>query len=178
MSLITYAQNKDAINFKKAINERIQEKVDASLAESKVIVAGTLLGEAKTKLPHVSKMPTPKPGKAKLPSKSVKEGVETYTFDGEGTSAALDEKVITPGSVEHMAHAVHAAANGELEPTSSRGTFSTFHHPHYIIHKDHGSINPDKAEHNYYVAGAGGMHKFSVEHTKHGVDVKHHGVAG
>jgi hypothetical protein len=90
----------------------------------------------------------------------------------------VSEKVITPGTVDHMAHAVHDIATAQTEPNSIRGTFSQYHTPHYIISKDHGSINPDELEHNYFVAGPGGMHKFSVHHSSKGVDVKHHGQVG
>lgn len=87
----------------------------------------------------------------------------------------IDEKVITPGSVDHMAHAVHQAASGHVPVHSHRGTFTNFDHPHYSIHRDHGGIHPDKAEHRYHVMGSGGHHVFTVHHSSKGVDVKHVG---
>lgn len=87
----------------------------------------------------------------------------------------VDEKVIAPGSVDHMAHAVHQAATGHVPVHSHRGTFTHYDHPHYSIHKDHGGIDPDKAEHRYHVMGAGGHHVFTVHHSSKGVDVKHAG---
>lgn len=87
----------------------------------------------------------------------------------------VDEKVISPGSVDHMAHAVHQAATGQVPVHSHRGTFTNYDHPHYSIHKDHGGIDPDKAEHRYHVMGAGGHHVFTVHHSSKGVDVKHAG---
>jgi len=187
MSLIQFAQNKDAINFKKALEEKIQGKVEATLSETKVIVASNLLGEAggvqKTGTPgkpshgevsggvkpHMSKVwKKPAVGKhgASAPKPHMPEEVQ------------VDEKVITPGSVEHMTHAVHACASGECPATHTRGTFQSFDHPHYSIHRDNGNIDPDKHENAYHVLGAGGHHKFSVAHTKHGIDVKHVGQVG
>lgn len=87
----------------------------------------------------------------------------------------LDEKLITRGSVDHMAHAVHQCASGQHPVHSRRGTFTNYEHPDYSIHKDHGGIHPDKAEHRYHVMGAGGHHIFTVNHTSKGVDVKHVG---
>jgi hypothetical protein len=198
MSLIQFAQAKDAINFKQALEEKINEKVQASLQETKIEVASNLLGEAggitgkmksskpsgghvsggvKPHMAHVNKKPAvgthgrsspePRVPGGHLPGKSKHVSEET-----------LDEKIITPGTVEHMAHAVHDCATGSCEPTTTRGTFSVYHTPHYAIHKDGGSINPDEPEHNYFVAGSGGMHKFSVHHSSKGVDVKHHGQVG
>jgi hypothetical protein len=150
MSFTASVQKKDAISAKQIFESMVQEKVDASLAETKVLVAGKLLGEGK--------MP-------KLPSEAVKEEVVT-------------EKVITPGSVDHMAHAVHACATGKCGAVSNRGTFTQFEHPDYSIHRDNGSTNPDSHEMNYHVLGAGGHHKFSVKHTSKGVDVSHVGQVG
>jgi hypothetical protein len=167
MSLVQSAQNKDAIGFKQKFNEAVEAKVDAILAETKIEVASTLINEAggihDPKLPHISWRPKIK-GKPTMPGKKVVEDTEV-----------VDEKVITPGSVEHMAHAVHAAATGQHEPVSTRGTFQQFHTPHYHISKDHGGIDADKHEMHYYVAGSGGMHKFAVHHGSKGVDVKHLG---
>jgi hypothetical protein len=161
VSLVQLAQDKNAVEFKTALDEKIQEKVDATIAEHKVIVAGTLLGEAGVSggLKKVWKMPK-KDGAPKLPSKTVKE--ET-----------LGEKVIQAGSIEHMAHAVHACHSGNCPSVSNRGTFTQFEHPDYSIHRDNGSINPDSHEMNYHVLGAGGHHKFTVANTKNGTDVKH-----
>lgn len=90
-------------------------------------------------------------------------------------SVQIDEKIIAKGSVDHMAHAVHACASGHCEAVSHRGSFTHYNHPDYAIHKDHGGISTEPAVHNYYVVGHGGVHKFKVEHTKHGVDVSHGG---
>jgi len=169
VSLVQLAQDKNAIEFKTALDEKIQEKVDATIAEQKVVVAGKLLGEAGVSggVKHVWKKPSIK-GKATLPKKAMKEEFTAAEI------AALDEKVITPGSIEHMAHAVHAAASGHLPAISHRGTFSTFEHPDYFIHRDNGNIDPDKHENSYHVlGGSAGHHKFTVAHTSKGIDVKH-----
>lgn len=104
--------------------------------------------------------------------KRTNESVE-FPIEKIGEAVSIDEKVIAPGTVDHMAHAVHQAATGHVPVHSHRGTFTHFDHPHYSIHRDHGGINPDKAEHHYHVMGAGGHHKFSVSRSSKGVDVKH-----
>jgi hypothetical protein len=169
VSLVQLAQDKNAIEFKAALDEKIQEKVDATIAEEKVVVAGRLLGEAGVSggVKKVWKKPAIK-GKPTLPSKgSVKEEFSHAEIE------ALDEKVIQAGTVEHMAHAVHACASGHCPAISRRGTFTAFDHPDYSIHRDNGNIDPDKHENAYHVLGAAGHHKFTVAHTSKGVDVKH-----
>jgi hypothetical protein len=254
MSLVQLAHNKDAVNFQKALTERLEAKVGQVLAETKIEIASTLLenpngitssaGGVKTKaeggmvgkdrLPdttdikssegiappggtHISgvtKKPSPHekggrsvPGDnstfdAKMPGKTNEETAPKpepleQKSAGKGKRALrmmmkkkydkkqhdesvqviphgeVNEKIISPGTVEHMSHAVHACATGHCPAVSHRGTFTHYEHPHYSIHKDHGGIHPDKAEHHYYVAGAGGMHQFSVHHSSKGVDVKH-----
>jgi hypothetical protein len=157
------------------------------------------LTKTDTKLPSVSKMPSPASnGKPVLPESAEPNKPEPHEQHqgSKGKRAlrmalkkkydkrqrdesvlpqvpSLDEKMIQAGSVDHMAHAVHSCASGHCPIVSHRGTFTHYDHPNYAIHKDHGGINPDKAEHNYYVAGAGGLHHFSVNHGRKGIDVKH-----
>jgi hypothetical protein len=174
-SLIQLAQDKNAIGFKAALEERIQEKIDDVIGEEKVLVAGTLLGEAGVSGGVKKVWKKPSPGKhgasaprPTLPEKgSVKESFSSDEF------YTLDEKVISAGSIEHMAHAVHACHMGHCPAISCRGTFTHFEHPDYSIHRDNGSIDPDRHEMAYHVLGAGGHHKFSVENTKNGLDIKH-----
>jgi hypothetical protein len=172
-SLVQLANDKNAVEFKAALDEKIQEKVDAAIAEQKILVAGSLLDEAGVSggVKKVWKKPTIK-GKPTLPAKGMRESFTSAEL------ASLDEKVIQAGSIEHMAHAVHACATGNCPTASSRGTFTQFDHPDYSIHRDNGSINPDAHEMNYHVLGAGGHHKFTVANTKNGLDVKHVGHLG
>jgi len=241
-SIVDFAETKNAVEFKKALHEKIQERVDAALAEAKKELAGKLLGEnngddenngegefivhhrTKNKiakqtqtykharwhaeklnanaapgqhewevhsreyyqdhiLPKYTKHPAMKEetmrrikGIGKATDRLTKEGLEVWSFPTDATK--LSEKVITPGSVEHMAHAVHACHSGHCDALSHRGSFTQYNHPDYAISKDHGGISTEPSKIHYYVQGAGGMHKFSAEHTKAGVDISHHGMVG
>ena len=46
MSLVTFAQQKNAVAFKAALDEKLQEKINDALAEAKVEVASTLISES------------------------------------------------------------------------------------------------------------------------------------
>lgn len=224
MSFTQFAKEKDAISFKKLFEEKVQEKVDASLAESKILVAGKMLGgtqvEESTEEGTVEESADDRSGRTKLvhetTGKPIKVGDKLRDFRGMSHTVqalhppkhdassghvttnkghfyasvvggkfvkeeteevapetTLDEKVINPGSVEHMAHAVHACATGVCPAVQRRGTFTQYDHPNYAIHQDHGSTNPDNHENVYHVLGAGGHHMFSVSHSAKGVDVKH-----
>lgn len=235
MSLVNFAYSKDAVNFQKALQEKIEATVDSVLADTKIELAGTLFGESdkngivssaggvktreaggkvgKDRLPDTTDIKStsgnPPPGGTKLAHVETKPGThlavnphmpgktneetepkgrdeskgkralrfamkKKYDKKKVAESVDLAEKVITPGSVDHMAHAVHACASGHHN-SHYRGSFTHYDHPDYAIHKDHGGISADKAAHHYYVVGHGGVHKFSADHTKNGVDVKHVG---
>lgn len=250
MSLVKLAHEKNAVEFGKALVERLEQKVGQALAETKVEIAGTLLenpngivtdaeGGVKTKaegglvgknrLPDTTGITSSEPGvtpgtpyvttvsKKPLPGEKGRASVDNPHMPGKANEETekpaphedragskgkrairmamkkkydkkradesvdstvlpqVDEKVISPGSVDHMAHAVHQCATGQHPVHSHRGTFTNYEHPHYSIHKDHGGIHPDKAEHRYHVMGSGGHHVFTVHHGSKGVDVKHVG---
>jgi hypothetical protein len=255
MSLVQLAAEKNAVEFQRALHEKIESIVDIALADAKIEVAASLFGEGltgilspseaeggektreaggmvgKNRLPNTTDIKTSAPGipnvgahisgvtkkpsphekgqksvpgdnttfDAKMPGKAANEETQPEKpspheqHQGSKGKRAMrmamkkkydkrneeveqvDEKIINTGSVEHMAHAVHSCARGHCPVAGYRGTFTHYDHPDYAIHKDHGGIGTEPTEHNYYVVGHGGVHKFGVKHTKHGIDVTHAG---
>lgn len=160
-ALVNHAQNKDAVNFKQALTAAIQAKVGETLEAAKIAVAKTFFNS---------------PYSTTVEEETTNGAVEALE--------PLDEKLVVPGSVEHMRHHVYNVHTGALPEHGNIMDPAKDYHTHYHVHKtgtqvaDRMTTPGHPSTHIYHVIhkASGEVHKFHVTHTKDGLDVNHVGM--